>query len=247
MWIKRSETHREKFQKLLKYVQKHPEKITLINGVSVCFEPEFCIDTGSSSVYIGLAKDGYERAVKCVQKNRINDLPTNEKEILNTPNAANSERVVNYRYCDVESNKFTAFLVLDLHEETLVDYVERESQERLTANAPVIIEQILKGLDDLHNPKPASTSSHAPGYKADPNPKPKSILHRDLKPSNILRNVYGGRLWYKSNATRRTNLSQKPGKRDRELESCRVLRGKVQEAVGHTSSRNGVFLYLNKR
>ena len=61
---------------------------------------------------------------------------------------------------------------MDLCEETLEQFVEHQSSTDLITCAPRIIEQVLKGLADLH---------------IDPNP----ILHRDLKPSNILRNAEG--------------------------------------------------------
>ena len=147
--------------------------------MNVCFQDEFRI---GGEVYIGLAEDGREKAVKRILKSTSENLAENEKEMLNTPNAVYSEHVVNYWFFDDQSNKDFAYLYFDLHEETLADYVKRESQEILTANAPKITQHILKGLDDLHKPKPHPTSSLA--Y-----PKSKSILHRDLKPSNILRNV----------------------------------------------------------
>ena len=165
-----SKKHREKFLELLRF----PE-VERINGVRVCFKEEFCIGKGADGtcVYIGLAEDGREKAVKRILKSTSKELGENEKEILNTSNAVNSKHVVNYWFYDEKSNDNFTYLILDLHEETLQDYVDRESQEILTANAPVIMQQILLGLNDLHN------------TKAERRP----ILHRDLKPSNILRNV----------------------------------------------------------
>ena len=52
------------------------------------------------------------------------------------------------------------------------EYVERSRWEVLTTIARNIIQQVLKGLRDLHSCSPTS------------------ILYRDLKPSNILRNVH---------------------------------------------------------
>ena len=175
MWIEKSKTHREKFQKLLEYSQKHPEKIKIINGVRVCFDDEFLIGygAGGTCIYIGLTEDGYEKAVKRIIKSgNLKKLAETEKMILNTPNTVNSKHVINYWFYDVQSDSNFAFLVLDLHEETLSDYVKAQSQEILTTNAPVITRQILEGLNDLHGTM-------------------KPILHRDLKPSNILRNVQG--------------------------------------------------------
>ena len=92
---------------------------------------------------------------------------------MTTQIAVNSKHVVNYWFYDEKSNNDFTYLILDLHEETLQDYVDRESQVILTENAPVIMQQILPGLNDLHNTEAER----------------KSTIHRDLKPSNILRNV----------------------------------------------------------
>ena len=147
-------------------------KVKKINGVRVCFEPEFVIGEGSDGtrVYIGLSEDGYERAVKRLLQNIGEELGLQEKDILNTLNAVDSKCIVRYWFYDEESNPAFAYLILDLCEETLEQYVNDQSQEKLTENAPVIICQILEALKDLHR-------------------KPKPVLHRDLKPSNIMRNV----------------------------------------------------------
>ncbi len=94
-----------------------------------------------------------------------------EKKILNEPEIAASKHTVKYHwYSDDESDKIFAYLILDLCEETLEEYVERNDLEDLLKIAPEIIRQILEGLNDLHH-------------------RPRPILHRDLKPSNIMRNM----------------------------------------------------------
>ena len=95
-----------------------------------------------------------------------------ENKILNEPNAVESKYVVNCRYLDDKSDNDWVFLMMDLCEETLNEYVERSSWEDWTTIGRNIIQQVLKGLRDLHSCSPTS------------------ILHRDLKPSNILRNVH---------------------------------------------------------
>ena len=97
-------------------------------------------------------------------------LAEQEKKILNEPNAVQSKYVVRYRYFDDKSDKDWVFLIMDLCEETLNQYVERSSWEGWTKIARIIIAEVLKGLADLH----CGTQR---------------ILHRDLKPSNILRDV----------------------------------------------------------
>jgi serine/threonine protein kinase len=157
---------------LLQYGQEHPEEIKDINGVRVCCSNEFSIGRGSDAtrVYIGLGKDGYERAVKRLPRDDNSAQAEQEKKVLNELNTIESNHVVKYRFLDDKRDKDWLFLIMDLCEETLKEFVERSSSAYLTANAQAIIQQVLIGLADLHR---------------DPNP----VLHRDLKPSNILRNV----------------------------------------------------------
>ena len=172
-WEKRSIIHREKFDKLLQYGEEHPEEIKDINGVRVCCSEEFRIGRGSDAtqVYIGLGKDGYERAVKrLLRDDYVLMKAEQEKKVLNELNTIESNYVVKYRFLDDKCDKDWLFLIMDLCEETLEKFVERRSLDYLVANAQTIIRQVLKGLADLHR-------------------DPKPVLHRDLKPSNILRDV----------------------------------------------------------
>ena len=151
-----------------------PEDIKEINDVRVCFLDEFLVGKGSNAtrVYIGLGRDGCERAVKRLLRDECACLAEQEKRILNELKAIQSRYVVNYWYLDDKSDKEWVFLIIDLCEETLMQYVEDSSSEGWAEIARDIIRQVLEGLADLHC-------------------KPKCILHRDLKPSNILRNVHG--------------------------------------------------------
>lgn len=111
--------------------------------------------------------------MKRLHKDQCRFLAEHEKHILNEPSIEKSQYTVKYRYFDDKCDKEFVYLILDLCEETLGDYVRRNSQKDLWTIAPEIIRQILEGLRDLH---------------AEPN----AILHRDLKPSNILRNMHNG-------------------------------------------------------
>ena len=83
-----------------------------------------------------------------------------------------SSNVVKYWFLsDEHRNGEYLFLILDLCEETLEDFVKNCTEE-MAKIAPAIIRQVLEGIRDLHQ-----------------NDLP--ILHRDLKPKNILRNVDG--------------------------------------------------------
>jgi serine/threonine-protein kinase/endoribonuclease IRE1 len=171
-WEEKSKTHRERFQTFLEYGREHPEEIKEISGVRFCPSKEFCIGRGSDGtrVYIGLGKDGYERAVKRLHKDQCRSLAKHEKKMLNELNTATSKHTIKYWSHDDESDKEFVHLILDLCEETLEEYVKRNSWEDLLAIAPDVICQIVEGVSDLHQ-------------------KPTAILHRDLKPSNIMRNV----------------------------------------------------------
>jgi serine/threonine protein kinase len=172
-WEENSIIHREKFIKLHKYGQDHPEEIKNINGVRVCCSKEFLIGRGSDAtrVFIGLGTDGYERAVKRLPRDDCDCLAEQEKKVLYQLNTTESKYVVKYRgFLDEKSDNDWLFLIMDLCEETLKEFVERSSLDDLKTNAQTIIQQVLTGLADLHR-------------------DPKPVLHRDLKPSNILRNV----------------------------------------------------------
>ena len=159
---------------LQEYAKTHPEVIKKINGVRVCFGREFQIGRGSAGtrVYVGLGEDGDEVAVK-----RMRNLPFPQTAVLENilminPNVIASNYVVQYRSVDNTSEEGWLYLISNLCEETLETFVRRNSLAGLVTVAPSIIQQILKGLADLHR-------DQAP------------ILHGDLKPSNILRNVHG--------------------------------------------------------
>ena len=172
MWIKSSIIHRDKFEKLLEYGQDQSKRIQEINNVRVCFSEEFLVGWGSDGtrVYVGLGRDGYERAVKRIPRDILCSAEQ-EKKILNERNALESNHVVKYRHLDNYSNHDFVYLIMDLYEETLKQYVKRSSSDDWSQVTRDIIWQILRGLADLHC-------------------QPKCILHRDLKPSNILRNVH---------------------------------------------------------
>jgi serine/threonine protein kinase len=173
-WKENSKVHREKFIKLREYGKTHPKEIKEVSGVRFCCLEEFLLGKGNDGtrVYVGLGKDAYERAVKCLRRDACAGLAEHEKDVLNEPNAKKSNHVANYYSFDDESDKEYFFLIMDLCEETLETFVGDKSLDDLVANASVIIQQVLKGLADLHH-------------------DPKPILHRDVKPPNVLRDVHG--------------------------------------------------------
>ena len=158
----------------MKIAEKEPAAVTIIGTYRVCFKPEFVIGHGSSGtvVYIGLSDDGIEVAVKSIPMHVCKELGENEKEILNCPSVRKESHIVNYRFYTDSVNSLHGYLVLDLHEESLKDYVFERSKEELTSDGSRIIRGILCGLKALHCGK-------------------EEILHRDLKPANILVSLQG--------------------------------------------------------
>ncbi|XP_046844651.1 U-box domain-containing protein 70-like [Xenia sp. Carnegie-2017] len=173
-YLGESTKHLESFQKLIEYGRDPSIKVEYVGDICVIFSEEFCIGKGSDGtrVYLGLGKDGYGKAVKRIR--RDNNLALQENTILNESNAQKSEYVVNYSYLEQESGTEYVYLILDLCEESLRDFVlsEANSLTYIRKTLPEILRQILKGLADLHS-------------------EPRPILHRDLKPSNVLRDAQG--------------------------------------------------------
>ena len=140
----------------------------------MCLNEQFCIgEGGEGSVYVGLSDDGYEVAVKHLNLTKGQEYSDNEERILNSPNVRKEKHIVNYRY-HKKINSKEHFVVLDLHEKSLRDYVLDETKpiEHLRKEGPSIIRQVLCGVKALHCGNP-------------------EILHRDLKPQNVLVNLEG--------------------------------------------------------
>ncbi len=173
-WEECSIRHREKFVRLLKHGQDHPEQIKKVGGVRVGCSKNFLIGKGSEGtlVYIGLGKDGYERAVKRLPRDACESLAEQEKKVLNERHAMESNHVINYWFFEDKSDDDFLHLILYLCEETLEEFVGHSSLDDLKKIVPDITRQVLKGFADIHS-------------------GPMPTLHRDLKPPNILRNVHG--------------------------------------------------------
>ncbi|CAB4020526.1 probable serine threonine- kinase irlB isoform X3, partial [Paramuricea clavata] len=172
--IKVSVKHREKFERLLELWESDPELITIVNDNGVCFKEEFKIGDGGSNtkVYICLGSDGIERAIKRLPKHLCEKFLKNERDILNSPNAVESQRIVNYCFYDDTSNPDFGYLILKLYEQNLEEYIGEEGERIPESRVREMIHQVLEGLKALHAREPR-------------------ILHRDLKPTNILLDVKG--------------------------------------------------------
>ena len=151
-----------------------PKNLKRIGPAAVCFDNDFIIGSGSGGtcVYIGLWEDGSEVAVKRVLTSTCEKMAMNECKFVNLAESTNSSHLVRCRYFE-EIGEFYYF-VLDLFEETLADFVQKQSQTKkyLEDNGPIIIKELLTGLQALHCGEP-------------------EILHMDLKPRNILVDIEG--------------------------------------------------------
>ena len=119
-------------------------------------------------VYVGLMQDGREVAVKRMFRETCEVSAQNELEIFKLTKNIKSPYIVkhwNFHYDDL-----LMYLVIDLCEENLGDFVRLCSSDYLRKHGVRMIEEILLGLQVLHR---------------------KGILHRDLKPSNVLVSVNG--------------------------------------------------------
>ena len=171
-WKQESVKHREKFENLLDAWKRTSDSITIIGDNGVCFEDEFVIGRGSygTKVYVCLGCDGIERAIKCLPKSSDKN---RERDILTSRSVINSPRIINYYFSGDASEKHTDYLILDLYEQNLEEYIQQHKDLKDEIKAPQIqkmVRQVLEGLKALHSREPR-------------------ILHRDLKPANILIDV----------------------------------------------------------
>ncbi|XP_046844893.1 uncharacterized protein LOC124438737 [Xenia sp. Carnegie-2017] len=175
-YIGESTKHEKLFLQMIEYRHNPVVKVKYLNDVRVIFSEEFCIGKGSNGtrVFLGLGKDGYGKAVKRLLRDECIKLAQQEKDIFNEIKAKKSKYVVSYSYLIEDTGTEYVYLVLDLCEESLKDFVlsELNSLAYLQKLLPKILRQILRGLADLHR-------------------DPRTILHRNLKPSNVLRNAEG--------------------------------------------------------
>ncbi len=175
-WNKRSVRHEQKFW-LLRDIPF--DRLRKVNDYVTCQRNEFKVGRPTSDgtcVYAGLrVSDGKEVAVKCMLTDNCEHLAENETQIFNYVKMEKSPHVV--RYLDYLSEPIFTYIVLELCEFSLTEYVRKAREDdQMPFDPQKIIKEILTGLETLHKR----------GYRDE-----EMILHRDLKPDNVLVDVEG--------------------------------------------------------
>ncbi|XP_043953647.1 serine/threonine-protein kinase/endoribonuclease IRE1 isoform X1 [Gambusia affinis] len=155
-------------EKLKKLVSIDESKVTRIRDIIYVNDEEFCIAKGShgTEVYIGLKYDGTEVAIKRMSKSIFKNL-INKEGILQL---LILEHHFIVRYIDYAEDKNFGYLVLQLCEYTLEEYIRDGSINALQKKKLVLA--LLKGINLLYCQNPP-------------------ILHGNLKPQNVLIDVEG--------------------------------------------------------
>uniref|UniRef100_A0A674DA65 Serine/threonine-protein kinase/endoribonuclease IRE1a-like n=1 Tax=Salmo trutta TaxID=8032 RepID=A0A674DA65_SALTR len=161
---KRWETQLEKLANM------DESKVCRVGHLTIVDDAEFHIAKGSdgTEVFLGLRDDGTEVAVK--RMTRINyQVLKNEEEFLRLPKLDNPYIV---RYVDFAEDTIFGYLVLQLCEYTLDEYIKDHLPKDNPHVLKEIVHDVLSSLGVLHS-------------------KDTNILHRDIKPQNVLIDVTG--------------------------------------------------------
>ncbi len=164
-WHQTSRRWRSKLEKLANIDDSRTYRLP---GLTLVIDPEFLIANGSdgTQVFLGLKDDGTEVAVK--RMNRFNyQVLKNEEEFLHLPEL-DSPSIV--RYVDFVEDMYFGYLVLQLCEYTLEEYIQDHLPDDSTERFSVLkklVKEVICSLQVLHDEKT-------------------KVLHRDIKPQNVL-------------------------------------------------------------
>uniref|UniRef100_A0A8C2KQQ0 Protein kinase domain-containing protein n=1 Tax=Cyprinus carpio TaxID=7962 RepID=A0A8C2KQQ0_CYPCA len=169
-WLQTSCRWRSKLEKLANI---DPSRTYRLGNLTLVLSDEFQIAKGSdgTEVFLGLRDDGTEVAVKRMIKSNYQAL-RNEEEFLRLPQLESSSIV---RYVDFAEDTHFGYLVLQLCEYTLEEYIQDHlpdvSAERYLV-LKKLVKEVLCSLQVLHDQKT-------------------KVLHRDIKPQNVLIDING--------------------------------------------------------
>ncbi len=164
-WLQTSRRWRSKLEKLANI---DPSRTCRLGNLTLVLTDEFQIAKGSdgTQVYLGLKDDGTEVAVKRMIKSNYQVLK-NEEEFLRLPQLDNPSIV---RYVDFAEDTHFGYLVLQLCEYTLEEYIQDHLPDDSAERSSVLkklVKEVLCSLQVLHDEKT-------------------KVLHRDIKPQNVL-------------------------------------------------------------
>ncbi|XP_059394898.1 uncharacterized protein LOC132127190 [Carassius carassius] len=139
-----------------------------LGNLTLVLSDEFQIAKGSdgTEVFLGLRDDGTEVAVKRMIKSNYQAL-RNEEEFLRLPQLERSSIV---RYVDFVEDAHFGYLVLQLCEYTLEEYIQDHLPDDSAERSLILkklVKEVLCSLQVLHDQKT-------------------KVLHRDIKPQNVL-------------------------------------------------------------
>ncbi|KAG9274221.1 hypothetical protein AMEX_G11121 [Astyanax mexicanus] len=186
-WYQISQCWRPKLEKLANI---DASKVYKLGNLTIGVDPEFQIAKGSdgTEVFLGLRDDGTEVAVKRMLKSNYQYLK-NEEEFLRLPELDHPSIV---RYVDFAKDEYFVYLVLQLCEYTLEEYIQNHLPKDSSDQESVlkkIAKEVLCSLKVLHS-------------------EDIKVLHRDIKPQNVLIDITGKARLADFGISRRLNLGQ---------------------------------------